>query len=534
MTLTFDPANKGANVVLSTPGWGETTNLIATSGTAAWQTAKTTVSQSSGKWYVEFIFFPGNGSINDVIVGLCNSSATLASFLGSDANGIGLQGQGSQYNTGGTSGWGGNWLNGHVAGIAFDVGTKKFWCRKNGGAWLNGDPVAATGGGTWPFAGAVFPAVSIIGSPAAVFINGGVHPLSAAAPSGYSTFDSTGTLTTVTQQWDTTYSDSAPTYTLSNTKITFAATASPNSGWRTAQGAMLLNSGTYYYEFTIGAITTGLMIGVSTAFSDNQDYLGSGDNLFSFGWQSTGSVYYNNTSQGAIFPSYTAGDVLGMAIDFRTNGMWFRKNLGSWFSGAPPAPWASTGTYVVTQSYFPMAANIGLLPMASGIGTGTNLTANFSQTGLVFPNPFVGVPQLPWYPGVNAFRQQQNPLAYEDDQLQDGWQLPQSRVLSRRTSWTTVNMSVSKTLAYSVMAPPDADVSVSKTLAYSVLAPPDADVNISKSVLYVVTESLFSTSTSTQNRRFQQFFQKQPRKPRRASTQFHTPSGKSPFFFVVT
>jgi hypothetical protein len=77
---TWDPAKKGSSMTLSNG------NLTSTITGSTWQSALATIGKSSGKWYWE-IKFEGTQGGTDLIGGVGLSTITLASYLGSDANG---------------------------------------------------------------------------------------------------------------------------------------------------------------------------------------------------------------------------------------------------------------------------------------------------------------------------------------------------------------------------------------------------------------------------------------------------------------
>ena len=75
---TWNPSDKDASVTLSGG------NLVASSTSASWAAVRSTISKSSGKWYWEYtVTAIGNGHTQ----GIGNSSATLANYVGQDANG---------------------------------------------------------------------------------------------------------------------------------------------------------------------------------------------------------------------------------------------------------------------------------------------------------------------------------------------------------------------------------------------------------------------------------------------------------------
>ncbi len=76
---TFNPDDSGYAADKITNG-----NLTLTG--AGWNMVRTTISKEDDEWSVEFTV---DNSLGNMIVGVCNASATTANFLGQDANGFG-------------------------------------------------------------------------------------------------------------------------------------------------------------------------------------------------------------------------------------------------------------------------------------------------------------------------------------------------------------------------------------------------------------------------------------------------------------
>ena len=393
--LTFDPSNKGSQISLTSPPWEASSNLLAyTTATSTWNVVVGTFSQSSGKYYVEFTKGPPGASGANIMMGLCNSSVSLTTWLGNTGSSFGLEDQGTAWNTGGTPGWTG--INiGDVVGIAADISNKKFWVRINGGSWLNGDPVAETGGGSWSFSGAVFPAAALVGHSAisgfswvdAVYLNGGHRAFQSSPPSGYSAWGTSSSYASPTGAFDTFYSDTTTVFSNSNLTAKFdSAGASPSSGWRTAVGNNLITSGQVYLEATLTTtLTNGAIVGVTSPFFNFQDYLG--DQVLGIGWENTGNTFVLG-SGGAGFPSYTTGDVIGIAIDAGLKKLWMNKNGGSWYGGTSPNPYTGSGGLDLTTLF---TRENGVLPGVSGNGTNLPIwTMNFGGSAFAFTNPFAG------------------------------------------------------------------------------------------------------------------------------------------------
>lgn len=86
---TWNPADKGATVVLSGGDLGVTSG---SGGTWNGSSVRATIGKSSGKWQFEVEIGALSGATVAVVVGVGKSTASLASFLGSDANGWGYFG----------------------------------------------------------------------------------------------------------------------------------------------------------------------------------------------------------------------------------------------------------------------------------------------------------------------------------------------------------------------------------------------------------------------------------------------------------
>lgn len=78
---TWNPSDKSANITLSG------SNLIATcDGTAWFRWVRSTISQTSGKYYWEYTITTWVGWVSVLSVGIGKSTATLSNYVGQDAN----------------------------------------------------------------------------------------------------------------------------------------------------------------------------------------------------------------------------------------------------------------------------------------------------------------------------------------------------------------------------------------------------------------------------------------------------------------
>jgi len=113
---------------------------------------------------------------------------------------------------------------------------------------------------------------------------------------------------------------------------------------RSAFGTIAVGTGKYYYEAKLESVGTGPVLGVMdlnwSSLNGASGYAFHDDAL-NFGYTSSGS----KTSGGntvAYGDSFTAGDIIGVAIDLDNNKLYFAKN-GTWQNSGDPTS-GSTGT----------------------------------------------------------------------------------------------------------------------------------------------------------------------------------------------
>lgn len=169
---------------------------------------------------------------------------------------------------------------------------------------------------------------------------------------------------------------------LSNGNLTATRTAG-NSGVR---GNTARASGKYYLEFTIvqtsdawtkvGFADAAYVLG--SGVSNNNDYVLLGN---------TGAVSWNDIQRGNA-SAYAAGNVVGAALDFGNNAVWFRTGAGIWNNGAGNNPATNTGGFVITA----VTAN-SLFPYFAADTTNDAVTLNTGGTAFAnaVPSGF-----LPW------------------------------------------------------------------------------------------------------------------------------------------
>lgn len=145
------------------------------------------------------------------------------------------------------------------------------------------------------------------------------------------------------------------------------------------------STGKFYVEFTMSVGSSGASkVGLMDAGAPiNPGYIGQ--QLYGIGYETTNAVFYNNGSNisNGFMPTFTTGDVIGMAVDLVNNRIWWRKNGGSW-NGTTDDPTNSATGYDISA----MApgkplflASGGLSQFGSGDGNTINPTPASPPSG---------------------------------------------------------------------------------------------------------------------------------------------------------
>lgn len=122
VNTTWNPLDKGANMTLSND---DLTVVSASTGGLV----RSVGSKSSGKWYWEVT---KNAGV-DLAVGIAKANASLANYLGGDANGYGyIAGTGQKSNNNVKSAYGAAYADGDVIGIGLDLDAGTLTFYKNG------------------------------------------------------------------------------------------------------------------------------------------------------------------------------------------------------------------------------------------------------------------------------------------------------------------------------------------------------------------------------------------------------------------
>jgi hypothetical protein len=166
-------------------------------------------------------------------------------------------------------------------------------------------------------------------------------------------------------------SDKTSAITLSNGNLTLTTTATANQGIR---GTLSRSSGKFYFEYTQG---TSLANRVGIADSTHVLTAGLGLDSVSAGYATSGAIYYA-TSLSVSAATYTAADVIGVAVD-TTNGLIYYSKNGTWQNSANPSSGTGGLAYVTTAAVFPAW---GML--AATVNSGT---LNVGATAFSYPTP---------------------------------------------------------------------------------------------------------------------------------------------------
>lgn len=166
---TWNPADKDSSITLSNG------DLTATGGTNAYRSVRSTTGKSTGKWYCEITLDAGGAN---GLVGVGNSTFSLANYVGADVNGWGWQGSFKYHN--GSGAYGSGKTTGDIISILLDMdaGTITLW--KNGttqGEMYNG------------LSGTLYVAFSSQLTGDAVTANFGASAFAYTMPGGYSAWN---------------------------------------------------------------------------------------------------------------------------------------------------------------------------------------------------------------------------------------------------------------------------------------------------------------------------------------------------------
>ena len=157
------------------------------------------------------------------------------------------------------------------------------------------------------------------------------------------------------------------------------------SGFYVRVGTMSVTSGKWYYEVRYAQSgTASTTLNDIVGWADVRDLRfddAVGNTPRSYGYYDTGNAR-NNNNNTAFGDKWTAGDVIGCAIDIDNLKIYWSKN-GVWQNSADPA--AGTGSVYTIQD--PVSNYFRYAPAACLYYAGSTCTANFGQTAFEYPAP---------------------------------------------------------------------------------------------------------------------------------------------------
>jgi hypothetical protein len=152
-----------------------------------------------------------------------------------------------------------------------------------------------------------------------------------------------------------------------------------------------MTSGKYYFEAKAITSTSGndWQIGiVSTQVTATSNEIGHFANDYSYVGAS--GKYRNNDGNTNYGNTYTAGDIIGCAVDLTNNKLYFSKN-GTWQnSGVPTSGSTGTGAISITAPTW-VSVSTGITPLgAYFVAVGANASANDYTWSMNFGNGYFG------------------------------------------------------------------------------------------------------------------------------------------------
>lgn len=130
------------------------------------------------------------------------------------------------------------------------------------------------------------------------------------------------------------------------------ATVVGSGGTRGARGTFFEVSSSKWYVEARAVVAGGPTMGIGIGDVSQSTGIFVGQSAHSCGYHTDGSVYVDGVVV-ASYANYTAGDVIGYAIDQAASKIWFSKN-GVWQSGDPIA--GTGGAAITAATYYPMVA----------------------------------------------------------------------------------------------------------------------------------------------------------------------------------
>tara|TARA_Y100000401_G_scaffold31753_1_gene23181 strand:+ start:116 stop:1453 length:1338 start_codon:yes stop_codon:yes gene_type:complete len=167
-------------------------------------------------------------------------------------------------------------------------------------------------------------------------------------------------------------------------------TGTSNYTWNT--GTLGMTSGKFYWEVKYGATSNNSMnynlIGIADRpTTSNTAFLGSSSSIANYAYYSDNGHKYFKGSSGSYGASYSAGDIIGVAVDLDNSKLYFSKN-GTWQNSGVPTS-GSTGTGAISIDAVSSTTN-GVYFPASGDYGSTQYVTNYHNFG----NGYFGTSQV--------------------------------------------------------------------------------------------------------------------------------------------
>jgi hypothetical protein len=133
-----------------------------------------------------------------------------------------------------------------------------------------------------------------------------------------------------------------------NSNVNNTSTSGQNS-WETLFGTFGVTSGKWYAEFKM--ISNNVEIGIVDIEQAQTFDIYPGSLSRGFGYRANGDVYKGGSGQSGTFASYTAGDIIGVAMDMTNNKLYLSKNGTFQNSGDPTSGASGTGALSIDSGY---------------------------------------------------------------------------------------------------------------------------------------------------------------------------------------
>jgi hypothetical protein len=311
-------------------------NLVATATASSSAGVRVVDGYSTGKYYWEIT--TTTFTANDSGVGIATATSIFSSLGGNATRGVMLYHgfpvwvNGTQYVPTTSVG---TVTSGSLVGIAVDFGAKLIWFRLGAaGSWnatsgTTNDPATGVGGVSFSaLTGPFYPAATMWNTSDRVTANFGDTAFSGTVPSGFTS----GLPHTPIANFFTTWNPADGNGSLQVSANNLVATGIFTGGWVRAYDRHVVITGKLYWEVT--AITWA---GSGTYFGLGMKPPSPGTNAANAaGVFNSGAIWLDASSSGLTLGTRAAGDIIGIAVDFAAQLIWFRV--------APSGNWNGSGT----------------------------------------------------------------------------------------------------------------------------------------------------------------------------------------------